>query len=59
MFCFLNILVAADFSEHSRQAFSIACALAREDKTRVFVVGPQSCHHPLSLEVPRAPSQPA
>ena len=28
---FRTILVAADFSEASRQAFHVACSLARED----------------------------
>jgi nucleotide-binding universal stress UspA family protein len=35
---FRTILVAADFSESSREAFWVACALASEDKTRVFVL---------------------
>lgn len=35
---FRSILVAADFSDSSRQAFHAACALAREDKTRIFVL---------------------
>jgi nucleotide-binding universal stress UspA family protein len=38
MLPFRCILCAADFSESSREAFRLACALAREDKTRVFVV---------------------
>jgi nucleotide-binding universal stress UspA family protein len=33
-----TILVAADFSESSRQAFRVACSLARVDKTRIFVL---------------------
>jgi nucleotide-binding universal stress UspA family protein len=38
MIPFRTILVAADFSESSRDAFRVACSLARQDKTRVFVV---------------------
>jgi nucleotide-binding universal stress UspA family protein len=35
---FRTILVAADFSEGTRQAFRVACSLAREDKTRLIVL---------------------
>jgi len=35
---FRTMLVAADFSESSRQAFRVACSLAREEKTRIVVV---------------------
>ena len=35
---FRTILVAADFSESSREAFRVACSLAREDETRVIVL---------------------
>ncbi len=35
---FRTILVAADFSEASREAFRSACSIAREDKTRLFVL---------------------
>jgi nucleotide-binding universal stress UspA family protein len=35
---FRTILFAADFSENSREAFRVACSLAREDETRLFVV---------------------
>ena len=35
---FRTILFAADFSDSSREAFSAACSLAREDETRLFVV---------------------
>ena len=35
---FQTILVAADFSESSRQAFRVACSLARADKTRMIVL---------------------
>jgi len=35
---FRTILFAADFSQNSREAFSAACSLAREDKTRLFVL---------------------
>jgi nucleotide-binding universal stress UspA family protein len=35
---FRTILFAADFSENSKEAFSVACSLAREDKTRLFVL---------------------
>jgi nucleotide-binding universal stress UspA family protein len=38
MLIFRTILVAADLSESSREAFRVACSLAREDKTRVFVL---------------------
>jgi nucleotide-binding universal stress UspA family protein len=38
MIAFRTILVAADFSESSRDAFRVAGSLARQDKTRVFVV---------------------
>jgi nucleotide-binding universal stress UspA family protein len=38
MTSFRRILVAADFSESSRQAFRAACALARERETRVHVL---------------------
>jgi nucleotide-binding universal stress UspA family protein len=38
MFPFQTILVAADLSESSREAFRIACSLTRADKTRVFVL---------------------
>jgi nucleotide-binding universal stress UspA family protein len=35
---FRTVLFAADFSENSKEAFSVACSLAREDKTRLFVL---------------------
>jgi nucleotide-binding universal stress UspA family protein len=35
---FRIILVAADFSESSRDAFQVACSLARADEARVFVL---------------------
>jgi nucleotide-binding universal stress UspA family protein len=35
---FRTILLPADFSENSREAFRAACSLAREDKARLFVV---------------------
>jgi nucleotide-binding universal stress UspA family protein len=35
---FRTILFAADFSENAREAFSVACSLAREDKTRMYVL---------------------
>ena len=35
---FRTILVAADFSENSSEAFGTACSLAVEDKTRLFVL---------------------
>jgi nucleotide-binding universal stress UspA family protein len=35
---FRTILVAADFSESSRDAFQVACALARAEKTRLLIV---------------------
>jgi nucleotide-binding universal stress UspA family protein len=35
---FQTILIAADFSDRSRQAFDVACALAEEPKTRLFVL---------------------
>ena len=35
---FRTILVAADFSEPSEEAFRIACTLAEETKTRLFVL---------------------
>jgi nucleotide-binding universal stress UspA family protein len=35
---FRTILVAADFSGRSQEAFRVACALAEETKTRVFVL---------------------
>jgi nucleotide-binding universal stress UspA family protein len=35
---FRTILFAADFSERSREAFRVACSLANEQKTRLFVV---------------------
>ncbi|MDR3638474.1 MAG: universal stress protein [Isosphaeraceae bacterium] len=38
MSLFRTILVAADFSEPSRQAFRLACAFADERKTRLVVV---------------------
>src|SRR4051794_34986272 len=38
MIPFRTILVAADLSDSSREAFRAACSLAREDKTRVFVL---------------------
>jgi nucleotide-binding universal stress UspA family protein len=38
MIPFRTILVAADFSESSRGAFQVACALAREESTRVVVL---------------------
>ena len=38
MILFRNILAAADFSEQSRSAFRVACALAEENKTRLFVL---------------------
>jgi nucleotide-binding universal stress UspA family protein len=38
MISFRAILVAADFSETSRDAFRAACALARVDKTRLIVL---------------------
>lgn len=33
-----RIVVAADFSEGSRQAFQVACSLADEDETRILVL---------------------
>jgi nucleotide-binding universal stress UspA family protein len=38
MNAFRTILFAADFSENSREAFSVACSLAREDKNRLVVL---------------------
>ena len=38
MSCFRTIIVAADFSDRSREAFAVACALAEEKKTRLFVL---------------------
>ena len=38
MCAFQKILVAADFSEGSRESFRVACALAREGETRVVVL---------------------
>jgi nucleotide-binding universal stress UspA family protein len=38
MIPFRTILLAADFSESSRGAFQVACALAREESTRVVVL---------------------
>jgi nucleotide-binding universal stress UspA family protein len=35
---FRTILVAADFSERSREAFGVACALAEETKTRIVLL---------------------
>ena len=35
---FRSILFAADFSESSKEAFEMACKLAVEDKTRLFVL---------------------
>ncbi len=35
---FRTILFAADFSENSKQAFRVACSLAKEDKTRLYVL---------------------
>ncbi len=35
---FRSILFAADFSENSKEAFEMACKLAVEDKTRLFVL---------------------
>ena len=35
---FRKILFAADFSENSREAFQAACAVAIENKTRIFVL---------------------
>jgi nucleotide-binding universal stress UspA family protein len=35
---FRTILCGADFSENSKEAFHMACALAVEDKTRLFVL---------------------
>jgi nucleotide-binding universal stress UspA family protein len=35
---FRHILFAADFSQNSREAFRVACSLARENETRLFVV---------------------
>lgn len=35
---FRTILFAADFSENSKEAFSVACSLAKEDKTRLHVL---------------------
>lgn len=35
---FQTIIVAADFSESSREAFKVACSLARADKTRLLVL---------------------
>jgi nucleotide-binding universal stress UspA family protein len=33
-----TILFAADFSENSKEAFSVACSLAKDDKTRLHVL---------------------
>ena len=38
MNAFRTIVFAADFSENSREAFSVACSLSREDKTRLVVL---------------------
>ncbi len=38
MKAFRTILFAADFSENSREAFSVACSLARADETRLHVL---------------------
>ena len=46
MLPFRTILVAADFSDRSREAFRFACALAEETKTRMFVLH--------AVELPRA-----
>ncbi len=35
---FRTILFAGDFSENSKEAFKVACSLAKEDKTRLFVL---------------------
>jgi nucleotide-binding universal stress UspA family protein len=35
---FRNILFAADFSANSKEAFRVACSLASESKTRMFVI---------------------
>jgi nucleotide-binding universal stress UspA family protein len=51
MIPFRTILVAADFSERSREAFRVACALAREDKTRIYVL-----HVVVPNDVPEAPA---
>jgi nucleotide-binding universal stress UspA family protein len=34
---FRTILFAGDFSENSKEAFSVACSLAKEDKTRLHI----------------------
>jgi nucleotide-binding universal stress UspA family protein len=69
MIPFRTVLLAADFSESSRGAFQVACALAREESTRVVVLnvmepmyvpeppvhfGPQSIRY---LVIPRASSE--
>ena len=38
MIPFRTVLVAADFSESSRQAFRVACSLAPEEKTHIIIV---------------------
>lgn len=35
---FRTVLFAADFSENSKEAFRVACSLAVENKTRLFVI---------------------
>jgi universal stress protein A len=55
MFTFRRILVAADFSEASREAFRAACALARESETRVTVLHvaePPLVYGELGVEIP-------
>jgi nucleotide-binding universal stress UspA family protein len=51
-----TILFAADFSENSKDAFSLACSLAVENKTRVFVV--QVIEPNAAGDLPDASSEP-
>ena len=53
---FRTILFASDFSERSREAFRVACSLAAETTTRLFVVHALEPGHP--LEVASEPSEP-
>jgi nucleotide-binding universal stress UspA family protein len=53
---FRTILVAADFSEYSREAFRMACSLARPDETQITVLHAVEPPMISELDVPLPPT---
>lgn len=55
MSCFRTIVVAADFSDSSREAFRVACSLAHADETRLVVLhiaAPPIIYSELDIPIP-------